>query len=148
MCVLLSQDTQQGSLLKALFELIQFMAPDRGIKGVTGVVGFFWLFDSAFSRFLGGYTSRGHPWRLPRRRVQRRCGVMHTDISSLSPFIKLSSNFHQTFIKLSSNFHQTPYLLFFLTLATMAPVDQSSGIARPCQEGNPLPAHAEKEFLW
>lgn len=52
MCVLLSQDTQQGSLLKALFELIQFMAPDRGIKGVTGVVGVFWLFDSAFLGFL------------------------------------------------------------------------------------------------
>jgi hypothetical protein len=28
------------------------MAPDRGIKGVTGVVGVFWLFDSAFLGFL------------------------------------------------------------------------------------------------
>jgi len=44
---------------------------------------------------------------------------MHTDISSLSPFIKLSSNSLST---------------FFLTLATMAPVDQLQA----------LPAHARK----
>ena len=71
--------------------------------------------------------------------MQRRLGVIHIEISSSSPFIKLSSNFHQTFTK---------FVIYFFLTCHHDTSQSASGIAHPCQEGNPLPAHAEKEFLW
>ena len=53
---------------------------------------------------------------------------------------QFSISFHQTFIKL--------FIYFFPHTCHHGTSWSASGIARPCQEGNPLPAHAEKEFLW